>query len=526
MATDVRHYADSSHDDYLLLWQYRQSSRFLAMVTAFLDVIQSGRMDPWRLLELLEIDVRMADYRDPWTILEAELNPPPPAVKIVDIWPLLESKGLVDPWPLLESKGNMATADGWWLDRIGERLGLPRAYAVSEEGTAPLLVFDGGTGARLPTGRQDGWSPSGLAIGDEAVHFSGPTVERQYSAVTDQQYRELLSAQALSNRRGRSIVDVEAICNEIFPDGVWVEETGPASIKLHIISSSSDFVDVVQNNRLLPRPAGVALAVQWHDSESLGVWGLQLTATDQLWKLNLDDLSDRSGYYAAQNLPTSLSQSSAAAGYNGDLYVFDRLDDELWLINQLDADDETGRYGSLGRVYDSATGSPFPIGVVDFPSGMTTLNGDLYLLDGSTGSRRIFRFTSLREGAAAAVEVGRYNNLEGATIRTARSIAAVGGDFYVGFNSGRISKIDPADIARTTGGYGTLSVTAAGTRGTVQGMCADPEYEDALLISISEIHALWRINVNNFLDTTPPYGPIGTWAAAGVGTPIRSLALI
>ena len=535
MATDIRHYAESNHEDYLLLWQYRQSSHFLALVTAFLNVIQSGRMDSWTLLESLEIDVPMNDYRDPWTIVDAAVRE--------NIFQLLESKGLVDPWPLLESKGNIATADGWWLDRIGERLGLPRSYAVSEEGTAPLLVFNNNTGHSLPTGRKWQWSPSGTTIGNAAVHFSGPTIERQYSAVTDRQYRNLLSAQALRNRTGRSIVDIEAIGGEIFDDGVWVEETGPASFNLHIIADSNEFVDVLQNERLLPRPAGVRMEQIWHHPDALGVWGLQAVATDQLrlWKLNLTNLSDMDGYYAGQNLPAGLRDPTAAAGYNGYLYVVDRNDAELWLINPVDADSVTRPYGSLGAISVSLPdGSLFrPDGSrvhLVYPSGMTLLDGDLYVLDGDRGHRRLFRLTSLQQGAVTAVELGQIPNVYNSVNQPLRSLAALNGDLFVGFSGtnigrgfvgGLMCKIDPHDVTRTTGGYGTLSISATGEGPGLLGMCAEPGRDDALLVSTDGTNAgLWRINPDNFADTSGDYGQIGTWAAATAGVPIRSLVFI
>ena len=524
MATNIRYYADPNHEDYLLLWQYRQSSRFLDLVTAVLNVIQSGRMDPWTLLESLDIDVPMNDYRDPWTILESELNSPSPADPIIDIRPLLESLGLVDPWPLIETKGNIETADGWWLDRIGERLGLSRSFAISEEGSAPLLIFDGNTGFSPQAGQRWQWSPSMTATGNDAVHFSGPTIDREYTAVMDDQYRNLLSAQALANRRGRSIVDIEAISGEIFEDGVWVEETGTGAVDLHVIADTNDFVNVIQNNRLLPRPAGVRLDVQWHQKEAFGLWGLQDSSPDRLWKFNLENLMDNTGVYDGQSLPGGLTSPRAAAGYNGYIYAVDRTDNELWIIDPLNADSEIGRFGAVGTI---TTPNGMPSNLI-FPSGMTLLNGDLYIIDGDRNSRRIFRFTSLRSGSVTIEEVGQINVTFNASTYPPRCLAALGGDFYVGFaGSALMSKVDPSDVTRTTDGYGTLSLSAVGSGGRIFGMCMEPGRDDALLLSTGGTgEGLWRINPNNFADTSGDYGQISTWTNTRAGVRMNSLLTI
>lgn len=486
MAIDVRHYADPDHDDYLLLWQYRQSTRFLALVTAFLEIVQ-------------------AELVDPWDDFEAELS--------------------------------VSSSVTHWQDLMGARLGLIRPYG---ERHGSVLTWAASSGASTNaasdrathpnSNRRFQWSGSeSETIPERAAQFTGPTgAVGNILPIDDTQFREFLLAQVWRNRGGRSVTDIERMAGFIFgDDNVWVEElVGGGGIKLHIIAGTDTFFSVLNNNAFLPRPAGISLETERHDI--FGVWGIQLAATSLLYKINLGDLDDRTGYSAGRALPTTLGTPIGSAGFQGNFYVVDRATstgqtDDLWLIDPIEPASEVLPYGRLGQIAISGMGRTG----LDYPSGMTQLGSDFYLLDGSRGPNFIYRFTSLERGAVAAVAIGRYPNLFNSVTKFARSIAGLGGDLYIGYQDGLMCKVDPNALMRTDDGYGTLSVTAAGSVGGILGMCAEPGRDDALLISIrSTTQALWRINPNNFADTSGDYGLVSTWAAAGIGTPIRSLATI
>lgn len=490
MTIDVRHYADPNHEDYLLLWQYRQSTNFLTLVTAFLEIIQ-------------------AELIDPWDDFEAELS--------------------------------VSAAVEGWQDQMGARLGLIRPYG---ERDGRILTWASSSSAppqHENTNRRYQWSKTESETDEaKATQFTGPTgAVGDLAPINDAPFREFLQSQVWRNRGGRSVTDIERMAGFIFgADNVWVEELpGGGSIKLHIITATDTFFTVLNNNEFLPKPAGISLDTQWHHPDTLGLFGMQTGSPGQIWKLNPDDMTaPRTGFYTGRDLPATLVQPIGAAGYQGSLYVANRgregEADHLFLIDVWSPSSDTGRqFGDLGEITVS-----LPDGGVShliFPSGMTQLDSDLYLLDGDRGSRRLFRFTSLQRGNVRAVEVGQIPNIYNSVNQPPRSIAALNGDLFVGFAGGGMfpgglmCRVDPHDVTRTTDGYGTLSVAATGSGVGILGMCADPGRDDALLVSTGGTNqGLWRINPNNFADTTSPYGQISTWAAAGVSTPIRSLVLL
>lgn len=485
MAIDVRHYANPSHDDYLLLWQYRQSTRFLTLVTAILEIIQEQ---------------------------------------------------LIDPWDEFEAELSISAADDHWLDLLGSRLGLIRPYG---ERDGRILTWAASSSELPPrnTNRRYQWSASGSETDEaRASQFRGPTgAVGRFARIDDVQFREFLLAQVWRDRGGRSVTDIERMAGYIFgADSVWVEELiGGGGIKLHISASTDTFFTVLENNQFLPKPAGISLETQWHTPDSLGVFALQPAAPNsQIWKLNLADMdATRTGYYAGRALPDGLTAPFGTAGLQGSLYVTNRgasdQPDHLWLIDVNNPSNTTSPFGNLGTISVSLPGG----GRSDliFPSGMTQLGSDLYMIDGDRGSRRLFRFTSLQQDAVTAVEVGRIPNVYNSVNQPPRSLAALNGDLFVGFSGvnlrmgfpgGLMCKVDPNDVTRTTGGYGTLSVCATGEGPGILGMCAEPGRDDALLISATGTSpGLWRINPNNFADTSGDYGEVSTWADAGVSTP-------
>lgn len=486
MAIDVRHYANPSHDDYLLLWQYRQSTRFLTLVTAFLEIIQEQ---------------------------------------------------LIDPWDDFEAELSISAADDHWLDLLGSRLGLIRPYG---ERDGRILTWAASSSERPQhrnSNRRYQWSASGSETDEaRATQFRGPTgAVGRFARIDDVQFREFLLAQVWRDRGGRSVTEIERMAGYIFgADSVWVEELiGGGGIRLHISASTDTFFTVLENNQFLPKPAGISLETQWHTPDSLGVFALQQNG--QIWKLNLADIdATRTGYYAGRALPSGLGAPIGAAGRQGSLYVASRgSPDHLWLIDVNNPSNTTSPFGDLGSISVSLPGGGGE-NHLDWPSGMTQLGSDLYLIDGSNGSRRLFRFTSLQHDAVTAVELGQIPGVYNSVNQAPRSLAALNGDLFVGFSGANISrgypgglmcKVDPNDVTRTTGGYGTLSVCATGVGPGILGMCAEPGRDDALLISATGTSpGLWRINPNNFADTSGDYGEISTWAdAGGVGTPIRSL---
>lgn len=133
---------------------------------------------------------------------------------LIDELLALVREQVVDVLQVLESSTKLATAEGIFLDYIGDRLGLKR----------PLTTDASVTGARLGYMGRDG------AVGfDQApMHSSDPALATR-SAVGDEYYRAMLSARALALVGSGNAEDVDDACGKLFTGGADVSTSGAAA---------------------------------------------------------------------------------------------------------------------------------------------------------------------------------------------------------------------------------------------------------------------------------------------------------
>ena len=155
---------------------------------------------------------------------------------------------LVKPLADVESRLRIETADGFWLDCIGERKELPRP--ATNLGNFTFFGFDGSDG-----------------VGFEQGIFS--TVDPVLSPrvpVGDAFYRRLLRMRARALLADGSIPQLEAAASQVFP-GTRYQDNGDMTVEVHSLFRSLDdrhMLAAVESIGGFPTNAGVALSrITW-----------------------------------------------------------------------------------------------------------------------------------------------------------------------------------------------------------------------------------------------------------------------
>ena len=154
---------------------------------------------------------------------------------------------LVQPLADLESRLQINTADGFWLDCIGERLGLPRP--ATDLGNFAFFGFDGSVGV--------GFDQGPLATVNEALSPRVP--------VGDVYYRSLLHMRAEALIADASVSRLETAASRVFP-GTQYEDHGEMTATAHSPYRSRDDRNVLAALDAVggwPAPAGVSLSTIW-----------------------------------------------------------------------------------------------------------------------------------------------------------------------------------------------------------------------------------------------------------------------
>ena len=155
---------------------------------------------------------------------------------------------LIQPLADLERQFNIETADGFWLDCIGERLRLPRS--ATNLGNFAFFGFDGSGGV--------GFDQGPLASVTPALSPRVP--------VGDEFYRQLLKMRAKLLLSDSSVLSLESAGSRVFP-GIEYRDNGDMTVGVRSVYQGRDFrhilaaLDAVGG---LPSPAGVELSsVMW-----------------------------------------------------------------------------------------------------------------------------------------------------------------------------------------------------------------------------------------------------------------------
>ena len=220
-----------------LIANLNPGSRYLFQIRA-VNVGGAGRWSPIELFDIAE-PLNVADHLD---LLIGQYDEPPRLRALIEGLLQLHQRELVEQLCRLENFSLVDLAEGVWLDRIGQRLGLYRPTDRSYR----FLGF--GRGEDRGT------------FGEVPFHSTAGEISR--SGISDPWYRSLLKGQGIRLRSGCSITDIEAVCAVVFTGGGWVEEDAAAgSITVTVVDFRAGFIPIAEASGVIPKPAGVAMTI-------------------------------------------------------------------------------------------------------------------------------------------------------------------------------------------------------------------------------------------------------------------------
>ena len=148
---------------------------------------------------------------------------------------------LVRPLSELEAKGRIETADGVWLDYIGERLGITRPAVMGTEFSAGYFGFAGSEGVGF----------------DQGIFATvNPALSPRVPA-GDTLYRKLLRLRALELLADGSVSALEVAVREVFP-ALSYQDLAGMEVAVHGAPVDLAILVVVRETGAWPLPAGVS----------------------------------------------------------------------------------------------------------------------------------------------------------------------------------------------------------------------------------------------------------------------------
>ena len=168
---------------------------------------------------------------------------------------------------------------------------------------------------------------------------------------------------------------------------------------------------------------------------------------DRLYRINPDDPDDTSGAFGlVGDLPSGLTRASGTTSHNGNLYVIDNDDNELWQINPANPSSTTSPYGEVGG---TGNGS-LPSGLTE-PQGMTSHNGNLYIVD--QDDDELYRINPANPDDTSGA-FGLVGSLPSG-LTSSYGMTSHNGNLYVSDTAGNeLWQINPANPSSTTSPYG------------------------------------------------------------------------
>ena len=150
-------------------------------------------------------------------------------------------RNLVEPLAALEDMRNIDLAMGAWLDYIGEKLDCPRP-------------------ARTVAGSVFGFAGSdGLGFNQRPFASVHPQLSLRVP-ITDVYYRPILKLCAGVATMDGSVPQLNTVIQRVFPRSYYVDIGGNA-LELHIVAPDLTLYQIIEDNGLFPKPAGMSLSV-------------------------------------------------------------------------------------------------------------------------------------------------------------------------------------------------------------------------------------------------------------------------
>ena len=150
---------------------------------------------------------------------------------------------LVQPLAVMEDHTRMDTAEGAWLDYIGERLGIARPATNLTDYAA--FGFDGSGGV--------GFDQGPFATVVEALSPRVPVGDEYYRVVLRMRSRALLA--------DGSVPSLEGVVQQDFPEASY-QDGGDMTATLHITDTRTQLLALLSAIDAWPKPSGVALTVE------------------------------------------------------------------------------------------------------------------------------------------------------------------------------------------------------------------------------------------------------------------------
>ena len=149
---------------------------------------------------------------------------------------------LIRPLADMEERLRIATAEGFWLDCIGERLMLPRP--ATDIANFASFGFHGSGGV--------GFDQGPFATVVEALSTRVP--------VGDEFYRVILRIRSGVLLLDGSVASLEEAVAEDFPDAAY-QDAGDMTITLHVTDTRTQLLNLLSAIEAWPKPGGVELTV-------------------------------------------------------------------------------------------------------------------------------------------------------------------------------------------------------------------------------------------------------------------------
>ena len=150
---------------------------------------------------------------------------------------------LVKPLADMERMTMIGTAEGVWLDYIGERLGVARP--ATDLGNFSFFGFHGSGGVGFDQGL--------LATVTESL---SPRV-----SVGDGYYRVVLRMRSAALLANGSVPGLEGVVQQDFPEASY-QDTGDMTATLHVTDTRTQLLALLSAIDAWPKPSGVALTVE------------------------------------------------------------------------------------------------------------------------------------------------------------------------------------------------------------------------------------------------------------------------
>lgn len=143
------------------------------------------------------------------------------------------------PLKELEKQRDLDTAQGVWLDYIGERIGLPRPEAAN-----PALD------------ERFGFDRAGE--GFDQHPFSGSDANKQSFPLSDYVYRNIIKARGIAVRSDGNLDDFVVAIKKIDPHA---SASDPYNMTVRVVTDQANSMRIADRVGAIPRPAGVKLIV-------------------------------------------------------------------------------------------------------------------------------------------------------------------------------------------------------------------------------------------------------------------------